>query len=556
MTFSLFIYLLLMTPTGIALSWTNAVTATLASLLPDLDTQSSTIGKNLRFISRPLEARFGHRTITHSLVFVAGLFVVLLPLAWWREDAYYCFCVGYATHPLLDSMTVNGVRLFYPIAGHKCVFPMDVNHPHRYRVQTGSRSDLLLGVTFALVSLPAYLVAQEGYERFVRITQGSIESAVRDYNDMSRTHRVFADIRAHNLLTKASLNGRFELLGSVDEQTLVFREQDGRVRTLGMEYRSDFAADRAIAERGEPVVTNVHAIDLSGQRLRELERLLDPDPGALLFGTLAVDRAVAVPEASDGFQPIQVQAGSIRLGYVTVREILDAGLGDLLVVRGTVTVREVVAAGENVVAREVEVGCDAGNGNGSAAAALYRPTRAFTLTAGKGEHIIAVRKEGDTVSIGDTLAARAASPESRERLENLRTDRPRLSGEMIAQRVSYRERRADLLEKCRRDSQDLRLAARLHAAGFAAAVSMDGRKTALARREYQRAELRASHRKSMERMQVRMDRIDQQIRELEAADSLARAALRSPVNGAIRSVRILEQGAGVQAVFSIGVSGP
>ena len=172
MTFSLLIYLLLMTPTGIALSWVNALVATLASLLPDLDTQSSAIGRHVRFISRPLEARFGHRTITHSLLAVAGLFVVLLPLVWWRQDLYYCFCVGYATHPLLDTMTVNGVRLFYPLSGHKCVFPMDVNHPHRYRVQTGSRSDLILGVLFLLVSLPAYLVAQEGYERFVRVTQG------------------------------------------------------------------------------------------------------------------------------------------------------------------------------------------------------------------------------------------------------------------------------------------------------------------------------------------------------------------------------------------------
>ena len=546
MTFSLFIYLLLMTPTGIALSWVNALVATLASMLPDLDTQSSTIGRHLRFISRPLEARFGHRTITHSLVFVAGLFVVLLPLAWWRDDLYYCFCVGYATHPLLDTMTVNGVRLFYPLSGHKCVFPMDVNHPHRYRVQTGARSDLLLGVTFLLVSLPAYLVAQEGYERFVRITQGSIESAVRDYNDMSRTHRVLADIRAHSLVTKRSLSGRFELLGSIDERTLVFRTEDGGIRTLGMEYQSDYAADRVIAVRGEAVFTKVHTIDLIGQRMRDLARILNHDSEALLFGTLAVDRDITIPQPSDGFQPVQGHPGSIHLAFATVREIMEAGLGDVLVIRGTLTVRQVIAAHDSSRSRD-------SNGTHDMVAS-YWPTRAFTLTAGKGEQILRVRGEGDSVSIGDTLALRTSSLETHDLLEALYADLRRLSEDMDAQRASYRERFGDLLEKCKRDSQDIMLAIKLQAAGFSSDVSIEAKQSALAQRTYQREKLDASFRRTLDRLHGRMATVEERIMQLQTADSITQTALLSPVNGAIRSVRFLDQGGGTQAVFSIGVA--
>ena len=547
MTFSLFVYLLLMTPTGIALSWVNALVATLASLLPDLDTQSSAIGKRLRFISRPLEARFGHRTITHSLAFIAGLFVLLLPLVWWRADLYYCFCVGYATHPLLDTATINGVSLFYPVSGRKCVFPMDVNHPHRYRVQTGSRSDIILGVAFLLASLPAYLVAREGYERFVRITQGSIESAVRDYNDMSRTHRVHADIRAHNLVTKRSLNGRFELLGSIDNHTLLFREEDGTIRTLGLEYQSDYAADRIIAERGEEVRTTVHSIDVAGQRLKDLSRVLHHDSGTLLFGTLAVDRDVAISQAAAGFQPIECRPGSIRLAFATVREVTEAGLGDVLVLRGVLTVRQVSAisdsarAGERPGTRELS--------------ALPWQTRTFTLAAGKGEQILQLHREGDSVSVGDTLALRTSSPATHDLLEALHEDLRRLSGELNAREISYYERLGEIREKRRRDSLDLLLAISLQAAGFSSRVSIEAKRVDLARRTYQRERLKADFRRTVDRLQGQIADIEGKIRQVQRADSISHTALLSPVGGTIRSVRYLEQGGGRQAVISIEVPG-
>ena len=40
-------------------------------LLPDIDSHTSTIGRAFPFISKPLESRFGHRTITHSLFSLA-----------------------------------------------------------------------------------------------------------------------------------------------------------------------------------------------------------------------------------------------------------------------------------------------------------------------------------------------------------------------------------------------------------------------------------------------------------------------------------------------------
>ena len=52
---------------------------TLGSLLPDIDTPRSSIGRVLPFLSIPIERRWGHRTVTHSLSMLGLLGLVSLP---------------------------------------------------------------------------------------------------------------------------------------------------------------------------------------------------------------------------------------------------------------------------------------------------------------------------------------------------------------------------------------------------------------------------------------------------------------------------------------------
>ena len=60
-----------------AIGW---VLAAVASLLPDLDLPPSKIGRLFWFVSVPLERRFGHRTLTHSLVSLGAVMVLAGPL--------------------------------------------------------------------------------------------------------------------------------------------------------------------------------------------------------------------------------------------------------------------------------------------------------------------------------------------------------------------------------------------------------------------------------------------------------------------------------------------
>ena len=55
--------------------------AAVASLLPDIDLPPSKIGRLFWWISVPLERRFGHRTLTHSLIVLSAVAALAAPLA-------------------------------------------------------------------------------------------------------------------------------------------------------------------------------------------------------------------------------------------------------------------------------------------------------------------------------------------------------------------------------------------------------------------------------------------------------------------------------------------
>lgn len=100
------------------------------SLIPDIDYTKSLVGKIFRPISKFLNRRFGHRTITHSLMAMFGSFLFLAFL----ESTFYfqttiskIYLLGFFSHLVLDMMTVQGVPLFYPFLRNPCVLPGNPN---------------------------------------------------------------------------------------------------------------------------------------------------------------------------------------------------------------------------------------------------------------------------------------------------------------------------------------------------------------------------------------------------------------------------------------------
>lgn len=100
------------------------------SLLPDLDIETSTIGRELPPVSRIVNRCFGHREVWHTpfvgfLIFTALFFLtkifgmtIILP-------GLVGFFLGWLGHLHLDSYTASGIMWLYPFTKKRFhVFPI------------------------------------------------------------------------------------------------------------------------------------------------------------------------------------------------------------------------------------------------------------------------------------------------------------------------------------------------------------------------------------------------------------------------------------------------
>ena len=90
--------------------WIFIAMVLVATVLPDLDTSSSSWGRHIIF--RPLQFFFSHRGIFHSLT-TATVLSILLAMFW--PILSLGFFVGYSVHIALDSFTREGVQPFWPL---------------------------------------------------------------------------------------------------------------------------------------------------------------------------------------------------------------------------------------------------------------------------------------------------------------------------------------------------------------------------------------------------------------------------------------------------------
>ena|SRR5699024_955497 len=90
----------------------GALVGGVAGIISDLDEPESKFGKVLLPISIPLNQLFGHRTLTHSLVFIlgCGLLSYLLTDLW----VVYSVMAGIMAHVLGDMLT-GKVMFLYPL---------------------------------------------------------------------------------------------------------------------------------------------------------------------------------------------------------------------------------------------------------------------------------------------------------------------------------------------------------------------------------------------------------------------------------------------------------
>lgn len=157
------------------------------SLLPDIDTTKSTVGKLVWPIAKLINRKFGHRTITHSALFLLFIFLILKALYYFNiiQNTDHYMIIEFATlsHIILDMFTVSGVPFFYPFARNSCVIPGNPD----YRFNTGDmKSELIITGVCGLLSFTMQPLFQNGFWTSYNRSFGTIKHVHRENNNTDK----------------------------------------------------------------------------------------------------------------------------------------------------------------------------------------------------------------------------------------------------------------------------------------------------------------------------------------------------------------------------------
>lgn len=121
------------------------------ALLPDICHTGSKIGKIFPIISKIVNIVFGHRTLTHSLLFLMIISFVMNHYIS-NESIVAGVIIGVISHYVLDMFTKKGIMLF---------FPLNIMVRFPITTRTGSKTENFVAALLSLLSL--YL----GYETII-----------------------------------------------------------------------------------------------------------------------------------------------------------------------------------------------------------------------------------------------------------------------------------------------------------------------------------------------------------------------------------------------------
>ncbi|PXY71344.1 hypothetical protein CXX78_01595 [Candidatus Parvarchaeota archaeon] len=115
------------------------VTILIASLLPDIDSGFSTLGRKKIF--KLIQMFTKHRGLFHSFTFCI---VFSIFLAFYFPIFAFPFFLGYALHLFADAWTIDGIRPFWP-----------TKHVSKGKVRVGSPLEDVIFVIFCILNILA-----------------------------------------------------------------------------------------------------------------------------------------------------------------------------------------------------------------------------------------------------------------------------------------------------------------------------------------------------------------------------------------------------------------
>lgn len=256
----------------------------IGSLLPDIDHPRSAMGFLFYFTGIPqfLERKLGHRTITHSWIFLAACLALFAPV-WlaWGLVYYLAAWFGVLSHILIDMANIPGVPLFWPQRA-RWVFPASED----YRINVGSKAEFILCAVIFLVTTAFTPISVMGLRSSFYLLTRDVYSASREARRFFPENELTCKIRGtwRDTLLPTNYDETFRVV-AVEQSNLYFARGDAVFTTGGP--TPSVTIDRILVERARPVARRSSQVELQHQLVEEIGDHL-PD-SAIVTGLLVVE---------------------------------------------------------------------------------------------------------------------------------------------------------------------------------------------------------------------------------------------------------------------------
>jgi membrane-bound metal-dependent hydrolase YbcI (DUF457 family) len=299
----------------------TALVSSLAALLPDIDHPESLVGRIFLPLSKYIQRRYGHRTVTHSIFAILSVSLALSPLLFLGlllqvgkfPTWYAALVLAYASHIFIDLFNKSGVRLFSPFSQKEYI---SFRTPE-LRVLVSSWQEYV--VLFVIVFL-AFTVSGEDFSihkaaRTVgRFFYKTYDAAVKDFQENSQ-YLCIAHVDYFDQIERRKVVEDLPVLTMYPEKAVFLRNGDRFV------LRKDYIEEITVDKSNKKVTVK----KLSGSDLSLLRKV---PPGSYITGTVDIKNFIPELKSSE-FLSIEkrVDGALITLKCASPHEI--AGLVNL-----------------------------------------------------------------------------------------------------------------------------------------------------------------------------------------------------------------------------------
>lgn len=213
----------------------------IASLLPDIDTSKSHVGRIFFPISNFLEKRFAHRSISHSLLATGIVTLISLPLIFFIDPIYWqALVLGYFLGWFADAFTKSGVAAFYPSKA-RLVIP---GNP-RLRLSTGSNSELFILILLTAIAIISINVNLNGgiVKQFDRVL-GMPNSAIETVNEEISKYLLEVQVLGYDRINTRKIDETYEVVKPLSKNELLVKDSLGTFYLIGTSQQSQIIPDR------------------------------------------------------------------------------------------------------------------------------------------------------------------------------------------------------------------------------------------------------------------------------------------------------------------------